>query len=221
MLASLSIMLANVILVAGAVGQAANREGKNQSWVNPAPEHRAIPKPRIPEPRIELASEPRKVPAAQSDDPSDGAAAFRNYCLSCHDADKSLKKKKTLAAWQTTVQKMAEKEDADIPERVREPIAQFLARRNAPGNGDLPATRDDSATGEVPSAASAKEKDRGNKQADDSALIQQGTTAFNASCISCHDAEKSLQQTKSLSAWRSCVRRMAEKDGAHTPENTH
>ncbi len=52
-------------------------------------------------------------------------------------------------------------------------------------------------------------------------MIQQGTTAFKASCVTCHDAEKSFQVTESLPAWRATVKRMAEKDGANIPENTH
>src|SRR5208283_1575878 len=66
--------------------------------------------------RFELAAEP-----------NGNAAIFQDHCTACHDAGRSLTKKKSLADWRITVRKMAEKPDADIPEGVREPIAQYLA----------------------------------------------------------------------------------------------
>lgn len=48
----------------------------------------------------------------------------------------------------------------------------------------------------------------------DSQLIAAGQIAFSNSCLSCHDANKSLAKRKSLSQWRSTVQRMATKDGA-------
>ena len=142
-----------------------------------------------------------------------GTTAFNNYCVSCHDAQKSLQQTKSLAAWRVTVLKMAEKEDADIPVRVHEAIAQYLASRSEAADGQKAAAmRAGADRGDNQSAGSAK----GN--AFDPALVQQGTTAFNNYCVSCHDAQKSLQQTKNVAAWRSTVRRMAEKDGAQIPE---
>jgi len=160
------------------------------------------------------------VPAARFElvaEANGDAALFQKHCTTCHDADRALTKKKSLDEWRATVQKMAAKEDADIPERVREPIAQYLAGHAGIGGK----TPEPSATGGTPSAAPAKEKEEGKSKADNSALIQQGQAAFNTSCTTCHDAEKSLQKTKSLAAWRATVQRMAAKDGAHIPENTH
>jgi hypothetical protein len=45
-----------------------------------------------------------------------GRAAFEARCLDCHDAEKSLQKRKTYAGWLATVRRMAAKADADIPE---------------------------------------------------------------------------------------------------------
>ncbi len=173
--------------------------------------------------RFTPAASQEVVPVARFElvaEANDKAALFQQHCTVCHDADRSLTKKKSLADWRATVRKMAEKEDADIPERVREPIAQYLAVHAGLG-GKTPEAGAASAVGGAPSAAPAKEKGEEKIKADNSALIQQGQAAFNTSCITCHDAEKSLQKTKSLSAWRATVRRMAAKDGAHIPENTH
>jgi hypothetical protein len=60
-----------------------------------------------------------------------GEAAFNRYCTSCHDAQKSLEATKNLAAWRTTVRRMAGKPDAEIPENVHESIATYLASRNS------------------------------------------------------------------------------------------
>lgn len=53
----------------------------------------------------------------------------------------------------------------------------------------------------------------------DSRLIAAGESAFQQRCIQCHDAEKSLQRSKSLSGWRSTVARMARQDGADIPQS--
>jgi mono/diheme cytochrome c family protein len=47
-----------------------------------------------------------------------------------------------------------------------------------------------------------------------SELIFQGREAFDRSCVSCHDAQRSFGKTKSLAGWRLTVRRMADKSGA-------
>lgn len=51
----------------------------------------------------------------------------------------------------------------------------------------------------------------------DDALVGQGQAAFNAGCVSCHDAERSLQARKGFGAWLATVRRMAVKEGADIP----
>jgi hypothetical protein len=55
-----------------------------------------------------------------------GRAAFEARCLDCHDAEKSLQKRKTYAGWLATVRRMAAKADADIPEPTHVPIATYL-----------------------------------------------------------------------------------------------
>jgi cytochrome c2 len=143
-----------------------------------------------------------------------GGTAFNDNCISCHDAEKSFGATKNLAGWRDTVRKMAAKEDADIPERVHESIAQFLAARNASGNVEQGEKKREGPNSEKPAAATTKEKF-------DPALVQQGTTAFNNYCVSCHDAQKSTSQTKTVAGWQATVRRMAQKDGAQIPENVH
>jgi mono/diheme cytochrome c family protein len=147
-----------------------------------------------------------------------GGTAFNEYCIGCHDAHKSFGATKNLAGWRKTVRKMAAMEDADIPESVHEAIAQFLATHNAAGSGaasgERSATKREDAGSEKPAATTTKQKF-------DPALVQQGTTAFNSYCVSCHDAQKSTSQTKTVAGWRATVRRMVEKDGAQVPESVH
>ncbi len=144
---------------------------------------------------------------------------FQQNCTTCHDSKRSLDARKTLEGWRATVQKMAAKEDANIPIIVREPIAQYLARHAGLAGGQVPGPMP-SPEG-VPGSEKAAEKGKDEGQKFDPALVQQGTSAFNAHCTTCHSADKSFQATKSLPAWRSTVRRMSEKDGANIPENTH
>jgi mono/diheme cytochrome c family protein len=210
------VVLAN--MTCGIVASGQEPSGKMASNWDDCPAER----PAIPEPRFLLLADAQKMPAAKDAmAPEGGAALFGKHCTTCHDAEKALSKKKTLAAWQTTVQKMAEKEDADIPKDVREPIAQYLASRGSPSGNETGELQEKLAAGGTGSDLSTKEKDGGKSQPDNSALIQQGKTAFETSCVTCHGAEKSLQASKSISAWRVTVRRMAEKDGAHVPDSTH
>lgn len=48
----------------------------------------------------------------------------------------------------------------------------------------------------------------------DPELIAKGKAAFYAKCTTCHDADRTLGKKKQLGGWKTCVRRMAEKDGA-------
>jgi len=48
----------------------------------------------------------------------------------------------------------------------------------------------------------------------DEGLVSAGQSAFARSCTTCHDADRSLQKSKSYSGWLSTVRRMAGKTGA-------
>jgi hypothetical protein len=113
---------------------------------------------------------------------------------------------------------MAKKDNAEIPTEVREPIAQFLFVRAGAAEGEVPDGRSAAKDLQLGSEL-GKAKDQSPKF--DPALVQQGTTAFNTYCTTCHTADKALNVSKSLSAWRSTVRRMSEKDGANIPENTH
>jgi hypothetical protein len=56
-----------------------------------------------------------------------------------------------------------------------------------------------------------------NQRADrglDASMVAAGQGAFSRSCTSCHDAERSLQKSKSYSGWLGTVQRMAGKTGA-------
>jgi hypothetical protein len=66
---------------------------------------------------------------------SAGMAAFERSCTQCHDAARSLDRTKDLAGWRATVRRMAAKRGADIPSADMEPIAVYLASRNAPAAG--------------------------------------------------------------------------------------
>ena len=51
-------------------------------------------------------------PSADDEIIQKGRAAFENSCTTCHDADRSLKKRKTKANWLVTIRRMANLEDA-------------------------------------------------------------------------------------------------------------
>ncbi len=54
-------------------------------------------------------------------------------------------------------------------------------------------------------------------QQQESATIARGRAAFNSSCTTCHDANRSLEKAKSYAGWLSTVRRMARKTDADIP----
>ncbi len=62
---------------------------------------------------------------------SRGEAAFKRTCVQCHDAEKSLAKTKSLAAWLTTVRRMEEKQGAEVAAGDVEPIAIYLTAHGA------------------------------------------------------------------------------------------
>jgi hypothetical protein len=65
-----------------------------------------------------------------------GQAAFQSYCVDCHDAARSLNKRKSFSGWLTTTRRMAAKDDADIPSSSFTPIATYLASVAGTGDGD-------------------------------------------------------------------------------------
>jgi hypothetical protein len=75
---------------------------------------------------------------SQSFDPAvvnSGQAAFERSCTTCHDAARSLERTKDLPGWRSTVRRMAAKRDAEIAAAEIEPIAVYLASRNASASG--------------------------------------------------------------------------------------
>src|SRR5262249_47374845 len=95
-----------------------------------------------------------------------------------------------------------ETDSEDVPNR-RDPDGSAAKRdddKPPERNGDR---EDDSA------------KRNGNKKPRfDAAVVSAGEAAFNRSCTTCHDAQRSFAKTKSLSGWRASVLRMAGKTGA-------
>jgi hypothetical protein len=80
---------------------------------------------------------------AQTFDPavaSAGQAAFERSCTTCHDAARALERTKDLAGWRATVRRMAAKRDSDVASEEIEPIAVYLASRNATASGGQGAT---------------------------------------------------------------------------------
>lgn len=153
-----------------------------------------------------------------------GAATFRQYCTDCHDAQRSLRKTKSLSDWMATVRRMADMEDADIPEEVHNEIARYLAlNARAPARSPQEA-RDNASGDEARSRDGGENAAKANDSAGqrfDASVVQAGETAFNRYCVSCHDAQKSLQASKNLAAWQTTVRRMASKPDANIPANVH
>jgi len=131
-----------------------------------------------------------------------GRVAFEASCTSCHEASRALDKSMSYAQWLETIRKMAAKKDAEIRSSDFEAIAQYLVVKASASHSKQSTSNDDKKNG-----------DNANKDADPS-LVASGQTAFNRSCLKCHDAERSLSKSKSQSEWLSTVRRMAAKDGA-------
>ena len=53
----------------------------------------------------------------------------------------------------------------------------------------------------------------------DLALVDRGREALKISCTQCHDADRALQKKKTLSGWRTTVRRMAAKPRAYASKS--
>ena len=70
-----------------------------------------------------------------------GEAAFYRSCVKCHDAERSLSKRKGLSAWRATVRRMAAKDGADVRSSDVEAIATFLASQG--GGGDITGAADE------------------------------------------------------------------------------
>lgn len=87
---------------------------------------------------------------------SRGRAAFQRSCTDCHDADRSLSKRKSVSAWISTVRRMAAMDGANVPRGDIEAIATYLARQNSPRMGPT-SDADDEANfdEESPAAGSA------------------------------------------------------------------
>ncbi len=109
-----------------------------------------------------------------------GRSAFDDSCTQCHDAERSLQKRKSLSGWLATVRRMARMDDADISSSDIVPIATYLAslnpaaqatggNGNGGGNGDAAGAAD----------AAAEESEAGaNLSATISTLTRNGNDNF-------------------------------------------
>tara|TARA_R110002049_G_scaffold288534_1_gene471117 strand:+ start:33675 stop:35396 length:1722 start_codon:yes stop_codon:yes gene_type:complete len=143
-----------------------------------------------------------------------GRIAFNRSCIECHDAQRSLSKRKSFDGWMQTIRQMAAMDDADIPPADFEPIAEYLTAEAGGAESDADMESDDGDS----------DQDDGDATDDDGpdrALIEQGRIAFNSSCIQCHDAQRSLSKRKSFSGWMQTIRRMAAMDGAQVPSSSY
>jgi len=63
-------------------------------------------------------------------DPEKGKAAFENYCVKCHNAERSLSREKDRDGWEWTVKTMSNylkrKSGSPIPEDDQEDIVDYL-----------------------------------------------------------------------------------------------
>jgi hypothetical protein len=154
---------AAVLLLLGStfgVGRADEPPGQPQpAETRPADEPGGQPKTKE-----EPAKEPAKKEAAnggtgasaQKFDPatvSAGQASFEQSCTQCHDAARALDRTKDLAGWRATVRRMAAKRGADIPTSDFEPIAVYLASRNAAATGGSAEKSGTAAAGETAATA--------------------------------------------------------------------
>ena len=137
---------------------------------------------------------------------SRGKSAFYQSCVECHDAERSLSAEKSFGEWMSTIRRMAAKDDADVDPNDYRPIATFLSERTAD---------------EIEKSKAEAKDESGDKSGDsnaarkfDPSVVAAGKTAFQKSCIKCHDAQRSLSKRKSVASWRATVKRMAAKDGA-------
>ena len=82
--------------------------------------------------------------------------AFESACTVCHDAQRSLQKKKSLSGWRATVRRMSAKDGADVPSGDFKAIATYLASLSRPSRretsavspSDSHANREEDAEGE-------------------------------------------------------------------------
>ena len=86
-----------------------------------------------------------KRPALDPQVVAAGQTAFNDSCTTCHDAERSTSKRKSLAGWLATVRRMAAKEGAEIEPSDFQPIATYLASLNPAANGEAGAAADGTA----------------------------------------------------------------------------
>lgn len=153
-----------------------------------------------------------------------GRQAFTSTCTQCHDAEEALVVKKSYNGWIETINEMveyAESEDAKINDADIVPIASYLSQRtdNEVATAKaIVAAREKAAENPVATEKAATDSDDKAKSNND-ADVEYGEAAFNASCLQCHDANRSLSVKKSYTAWMSTIGRMAKKKDAQIDAN--
>lgn len=66
-----------------------------------------------------------------------GHSAFARSCTQCHEAERSVGKRKTIAQWIATIRRMARKPEAHVPVADWQPIAQYLTSVTAEDAGSI------------------------------------------------------------------------------------
>lgn len=139
----------------------------------------------------------------------DGRKEFQSHCLKCHDAQKSMAANYDFQGWLDTIDRMVRDNEASVPQASRQPIATYLSLM---AGTSMSGASNTSSTSSDEKANATKKNEIQDRQ-----LIESGRGAFQTSCVSCHDAEKSLSKTKSKSDWLVTINRMATKQGASIP----
>lgn len=155
---------------------------------------------------------PAPAPSADSETILQGERMFQDACTLCHEAEKALEQTKSYDEWLDVIREMAQKEDAEIPVASFVPIAAYLASLSPPAAKEMGGI----GMGRGP-AGKVDQSEEGAPQARprfDPADVSRGQSAFNSSCTTCHDAQRSLSKRKSRAGWLATVRRMSRMDGA-------
>lgn len=150
-----------------------------------------------------------------------GMALFKSKCTTCHDEKRVSAKARTWKQWQEVIDLMSAKLGAEISGGDAGSILYFLGTRDAAAlNGNpirqvVQEVRQRTPADDLKPEAQARPSATSPAETFDPNLVSAGDAAFQRKCISCHDANRSLEKTKNLGEWRATVQRMANKSNAN------
>lgn len=90
----------------------------------------------IPESDTTKVGETAKVSQFDPEVVAKGKTAFNAKCTTCHDADRTLCKRKDLGAWKACIRRMAEKDGSEVAPSDVDPITAYIASICSPANND-------------------------------------------------------------------------------------